>query len=626
VCRAWQLIATILKARDNAPEEAAAREEAAKAAVKSGYPELIADTRIDRVKIDVDHLDANLEELKLLRTKSEKIVDRTGKLRCDVLIAAIYSIQGKTKEAEDAFQSADKYLRETEAQIPDPLLQISYRTDHISVLKTSIQFLDDPGKAFQLVERCKGYALLGLLTEINRGSGRKLTKEEEEETRAFDQMMASEARLLHTMRDQNAPDSEIARLEGQIEQQRHQHDQFRRRAVLDPGSQPAVYDPDPITLAQVQSRLFSANPEAIVASYMVHDDYVQVYILQSGPDKGDMADCTSLKLRVSIKELKLKAQLFELACATRGGQVRGDVARAADLVNGHVTAGGDMENLSRWLYNSLVGPWAQKMSGKRLLIISGDGFLNGLPFQALRSTAGQFLVEAIPVSYAPSVSSLVEMMARRDRLDAGSHPPIDLLALGRPNYQGTLPDLPGTQQEVEAIQPLFKAARVYVGERATETAFKAEASTARFIHLATHGLLNTQNPLYSSIALTPDAGNDGRMNAQEVFDLKLNAELVTISACETALGQVNDGEGVLGLGWMFLAAGSPSILVSQWSVNDASTSQWMKFFYQDLTNPQPKTQYSKAVSVQQAQIKMLHNPATAHPYYWAPFVLIGDPR
>jgi CHAT domain-containing protein len=165
---------------------------------------------------------------------------------------------------------------------------------------------------------------------------------------------------------------------------------------------------------------------------------------------------------------------------------------------------------------------------------------------------------------------------------------------------------------------------VLVGPRATESSFKEKAGSYRVLHLATHGYFNKRNPLLSGLDLEPGEREDGRLEVHEILDLRLDADLVTLSACNTALGtgyfaEVPAGDDFVGLTRAFLLAGSPSVLASLWEVNDRSTLQLMRRFYRNWREA------DKAVALALAQREMLAAAgAYRHPYFWAPFVLAGS--
>src|SRR5262249_37478527 len=153
-----------------------------------------------------------------------------------------------------------------------------------------------------------------------------------------------------------------------------------------------------------------------------------------------------------------------------------------------------------------------------------------------------------------------------------------------------------------------------------------EASRARIIHFATHGVLNDASPMYSYLALAQgDKNEDGLLEAWELMQLDLRADLVVLSACETARGHASAGEGMIGVGWGMFVAGAPATVVSQWKVESASTRELMLGFHRGLMAPSRKPP-PKAEALRHAALKLLEGEETNHPFYWAGFVLVGDGR
>ncbi|MCK5029584.1 MAG: CHAT domain-containing protein, partial [Bacteroidales bacterium] len=203
------------------------------------------------------------------------------------------------------------------------------------------------------------------------------------------------------------------------------------------------------------------------------------------------------------------------------------------------------------------------------------------------------------------------------------------------NKRGTLisgeyvSPIPATQNEVEEIFKQFdqrgKKALVQIKQSANEGFLKSkEIEKYKYLHFATHGFVNTVKPELSGILLAQDStiNEDGILYTGEIYNLKLNADLTVLSACETGLGEIKKGEGIIGLTRALLYAGSKNIIVSLWKVADESTSQLMIDFYKHvLDNENNGTEFSE--SLRQAKLNMIKNGKYAHPFYWSPFILIG---
>lgn len=308
---------------------------------------------------------------------------------------------------------------------------------------------------------------------------------------------------------------------------------------------------------------------------------------------------------------------------------------------------------SQQLYQKLFQPLEPHLAAAHKLIIVPDGALAYLPFEALAgepkraAAAAPYLIERFAISYAPSASALAALRALRQNTDAETK---GIVAFGDPVYaksgageavtstggeQGGQAEhgfdfrqLPYTRNEVNGIAALFPQAErhIFLGAAAREQNVKAEPlSQYRYVHFAAHALIDEEYPARSGIILsTPtDAKEDGALQMSEVMRLKLNADLVTLSACRTGLGQLLKGEGIIGLTRSFLYAGAESVVVSLWNVNDIATATLMKAFYKNL-----KQGMAKDDALRQAKLELIRGQQQAwrHPYYWAAFVLVGDPH
>lgn len=179
------------------------------------------------------------------------------------------------------------------------------------------------------------------------------------------------------------------------------------------------------------------------------------------------------------------------------------------------------------------------------------------------------------------------------------------------------------EAEVERVSGYFKDKAVYRGREATEGLFRRKSPQADVLHLAVHGEFNDRQPLQSGLLLAQDSEQNGPLQVHELFDLDLQgANLVVASACETALSRIQGGDDLVGLSRGFIYAGTPSLLATLWKVDDPATAQLMAGFYKNWR----AQGMSKTEALRQAQQTLRAMPQYQHPYYWAPFVLIGDWR
>jgi CHAT domain-containing protein/Tfp pilus assembly protein PilF len=331
-------------------------------------------------------------------------------------------------------------------------------------------------------------------------------------------------------------------------------------------------------------------------------------------------------------------------------------------------------NAAAELYQELIAPASGLLEGKHKLVIVPDGVLHYLPFEVLLRRSGSkipdtalsqlpYLVRDFSISYAPSMSVLGMLRAdqgagRADEEGGDEHGQKDFIAFADPdygqakNYEGDplrpvvrgafgaagdtwkLDPLPASRGEVEKIASLFPKNRtaLFVGTEATEENVKADGRLLqyRYIHFAVHGFIDEAQPQFSSLIFSLPSGapsqhppgvalEDGLLHTFEVFNLRLHADLVTLSSCETGLGKEVKGEGLIGLTRAFFYAGAPSLLVSLWKVDDRSTGELMQNFYRQLL----AAKGGKAEALREAKLALIRNGSFAHPYYWAPFVLTG---
>ncbi|MFT5532214.1 MAG: CHAT domain-containing protein [Burkholderiaceae bacterium] len=266
------------------------------------------------------------------------------------------------------------------------------------------------------------------------------------------------------------------------------------------------------------------------------------------------------------------------------------------------------------LYAILLAP-LQLRPEERLLIVP-HGALHYLPFQALRDDDA-YLIERHALAISPSASVAVQL-ARRTVATGGK-----LVAFGNPGTVAALA-LPGAEREVNQIATLFGDSQVFLQAEASKRQFRASAGNATILHVAAHAEVDVVDPLQSRILLAPDGKPDdldsGFLLAREVYEVDLgDVALVTISACESGLGRIARGDEILGFTRSFFSAGASALIVSLWPVGDNSTAVLMQSLYRQLAAGD-----DAVMAMQTAQKTVLSQPRFRHPFFWAPFNLIGD--
>jgi CHAT domain-containing protein/Tfp pilus assembly protein PilF len=381
--------------------------------------------------------------------------------------------------------------------------------------------------------------------------------------------------------------------------------------------------PTPMDLAKTRDALDSGT---VLLSYSVGEDHTILFVvLPNGQEPGLSV------FALTIKEKLLRKQIESLRSL---------------IQQKHGAKDSDFAALSRELYALLLKPAEAIIRESERLLVVADGPLQVLPFSALMRQSDQYVAEWKPVHTVVSATVYAEL--KKTRRAAKGERPIELAAFGDPVYPTagkesaerianpdlvfaeergfSLARLPFSRQEVEDIGGFFAGhSQTYLGAEATEEHAKAVGKDIRYIHFATHGLLDERFPLNSALVLTiptkvAEGQDNGLLQAWEIFEqMRLDADLVTLSACNTGMGQELSGEGLIGLTRAFQYAGARSILASLWSVNDLWTMELMKDFYGRL-----KAGSSKDVALQSAQADLIHSRTASSPYYWAAFSLIGD--
>lgn len=250
------------------------------------------------------------------------------------------------------------------------------------------------------------------------------------------------------------------------------------------------------------------------------------------------------------------------------------------------------------LYTELLAPIRAKLKGPRLIVVPHE-LLHYVPFHALFDGT-QYLIDSLTISYAPSASIYVQHRRKEVNKSGCS------LILGVPDRQA-----PSIYEELQAVAEIVPQAKVFLGANASEAVLKEHGPRSRLIHIATHGFFRQDNPMFSGIRL-----GESRLTLYDLYHLKLPAELVTLSGCSTGLNVIAAGDELIGLVRGLLSAGAQSLLLTLWDVNDSSTADFMKAFYTRLFN-----RPDRATALREAMVEVRQK--YPHPYYWAPFVLIG---
>ncbi len=487
---------------------------------------------------------------------------------------------GRYEQALEAFRQSVSLVEGVRASLQDAALRSGYLEDKQLMYQGAVRSaarLGRPDEAFTLAERARARAFLDLLgtnTLLSKGKTRALVAEE---VRLRAQL--SEAKAL--VSDELAEPDEIAVAQQRMQAAEQAYRTFLERVRRENVEQASLMTVEPVTLAAVQGLL----PEGTtLVEYLVSDQETLAWVV-------DRSRVELVPLRIRRAELVSEVRAFRQGIESRAA-LPDAVARAEAL------------------HRRLFAPLRRHIRTDRLLLVPHD-VLHYLPFGALRSPAGRWLVEDYAIATLPSASVLKYLASKGEAAANG------VMAIGNPDVGPAL-DLRYAEREARGVGERYPGARVLVRDAATEAQAKSLGGEMGLIHFATHGELNEQDPLGSALLLVPGAGEDGRLEVREIFGLDLKARLVVLSACETGLGQLSTGDELVGLQRAFLYAGTPAVVTTLWKVDDRASYLLMRAFYERLATE------DATLALRDAQRATM--PDYPHPFYWAAFGLTGVPR
>jgi CHAT domain-containing protein len=551
-----------------------------------------------------------------------------------------YERQEKYEIALDHYEKALEILEGMRGSLQTTQYKTSFFADKRYIYESIVHLLcilhqQDPVKgydkrAFQYAERAKARVFLDLMTEslqsVRSGVDQSLLSQQE---KILTDLAQLEKNLHNVLSQDGIGKDSVALIREQIKKSEQAYDNIQRELRENNPKYANLTYPQPLNLEEVQSLI--PDDHTVILNYFTGDISSALWAIKK--------DTYKLIILPEENVLKDKIELLRFA-----------------LSDPSVNETSPFTMCSFNLYNDLIYPVHDSIKKDDELIIIPDGILHYLPFEILYSEPVDpeevvlwdempYLVLENPISYSPSASIWAGIVQERE-----NQSPVysaRLLAFGDPVFtnkdrQEIYSDSDSTQssiviggqtlerliysgEEVKNIAVLFKDQKydIYLRRLASEFNVKLKVSNGyRYIHFATHGLINERQPDFSALVFSrnENSGEDGLLYAAEIFNLKFETDLVVLSACQTGLGKMIRGEGMIGLSRAFMYAGAPTVLASLWRVSDQSTSLLMKEFYKNLI----KEEMNKSDALRRAQIEMIEDEQFAHPFYWAPFVLIGD--
>lgn len=519
--------------------------------------------------------------------------------------------QGDAESALSSYMEAIRTLEGIKARLPEPLL-IGFSRKKYLAYERAVAILADRHERslsaascrtiFDLVERARARAFLESLGDYRPNLGLSDLRRIQERQQVISRNIAA---LASRITRDSIPGPAREALERELEREEEESVRLTSEARHPEDSRIQAWGRSVRPLDDIQRLLLDGNE--VLLEYFLGDPCS--FLLRISP-----ADARLYRLPAEkALERSLKAYLKSLS------------DRSQDPRLGLAAA----ERIGR----ELLPPASDESFGSaKKLIIIPDGILHDLPYEALRVPAGRdahYLIEDREVSYAPSASALAILKGRnrpnpwkKRVLTISGSTDERKLSVADPVI---LPPLSFIRKEVSSITRFYPPSSVdTLGEgAATESRVKAwPLRDYRVIHFACHGLLNGMNPLRSALVLSSgvNADEDGLLQMREIYGLDLSAEIIVLSACQTGVGRIEESEGPLTLARPFFFAGARAVVASLWPISDRSTVPFMEEFYKRLSQGRPASE-----SLREAKLRMLLSSRWSHPFYWAGFLLQGDP-
>jgi CHAT domain-containing protein len=482
--------------------------------------------------------------------------------------------------------------------------------------------------ALHYLERSKSKALVDALAGAQVNASDPAVKSLLERVRASGDALRVEERLLSTELAKPAGGRDEARItnaQNRLTEARRQYAEAVATLKRDHPNYASLVAVNPTNFDELRRHL----PEkTVLLSYFPTEREIYIFVISR--ETGTAASVrtvpvTRAALAQMVNDYRRALNPVVSGVPTRGLMSRtgGSAAnRGASAQGGGLSS--SVKELTGKLYDALLAPVAAEIAAADTLLIVPAAELYYLPFHALGRVKDDnsiaFLIEEKRFAYLASADTLKALSsAETTKTAIGQAPQTNtLFAVGNPDGS-----LPGAGEEVAAISRIFAEARVFTGRDATVKSVVRSSARAPYVHFATHGMINSVEPKETYLLL---AGDPNRLSIKDIVENRYQlsfdgARLVTLSACDTNVGGWDPSATYSSLSRAFFTAGAPTIVASLWSVSDESTRDTMAVFYRELAAGQPK-----AEALRRAQLSIMRNPRFANPFYWAPFVVLGDWR
>ncbi|MBK9391405.1 MAG: CHAT domain-containing protein, partial [Bacteroidetes bacterium] len=498
--------------------------------------------------------------------------------------------QNEPEKAKEAYLNAVSVIEKIRGKLTIDEFKSSYFRNKREVYDRLINLLlkmNRSEEAFQVSEQARSRAFYDNIAgrKINfrgalPGDLTLLEQQKRNEIEKLYKLIQKEAESVNS-NDQQSRQINMREIRAALSEVQSEYEDIIQRIKLENPEYRELVSADPVQLSDLRKKI---GPSTALLSYWISDNELIIWMIKNTSVSRKTVGYTKKDLTVLAEKTRKAIQSNIDKDATKG---------------------------LKELFSILVSPVEEDLKGIDKLVIIPNGSLHFIPFQALINAKGEYIVNKFNITYSPSAS--VYALYADKQVKKGSR--FMGMALGDISV-GNNVGLPGTEDELKKILPLFSDKLSALGPKSTETFAKKSAGEFNFIHFATHGIYNYRQPLYSFLLFPPSDNDDGRLNVWEVFEMNINSKLVTLSACETGLGNLDQGDELVGLSRAFLYAGSSAVIVSLWSVADYPTSILMTNFYKYIkTHP-----LQEALTLAQRDVIKQY----PQPLYWAPFILIGN--
>ena len=559
---------------------------------KARIPDKLVLTHLMLARLQL--LKGNLSEATRACSRALAVLDRVEllPLACQAhqLMGRIHMQAGKTQHAYGSYQKARYLLEAMRTDLRGEELKISFMENKLEIYESLVQLCLDPGsgcknleEAFRFIEESKSRSLQELMSppDINEfpqdqeTAAQKKARELRAKINSCSRRLAEEQLRGTAYSSKTLTSLQAALYKCEKELLRlAREEQMSERKSASSSSMPAA-------LEEIRASL--PVDSTLVEYFQVNDQLLAAIVTRTALNIVPVASVAQITPELEHLEFQLsKFRLGEDYLRT----FRGSLLTAT-------------QHHLKVLHNALIAPISNQLKGQHLIVVPHGG-LHRLPFQSLFD-GEQYLIDRFSISYAPS-ATIHSLCSRR---------PVNIngpsLVMGVPDAMAPL-----ISDEASAVAGILPRAELFLGADATTSVLRQKGSACRFIHIATHGYYRQDSPMFSGIKL-----GDSLLSLYDLYRFQLPAELIVLSGCATGVSTVAGGDELLGLVRGLIHAGARAALLTLWDVQDRSTLEFMTTFYKHLTASE-----NKAVALQKAvQTVRERSP---HPYYWAPFSLVGN--